>query len=278
MHATIRRTAALGMLLALLLSSGALPQPAAAQTAATRGSISVRVYNCPAGMRPETMVGDFCGDLVTRGFQLVLKTPTGAKLTLADARRDGGVVTWSRLPFGTYTLSETRLPAGHDAYVVNGPTPGPGRIALRRSAPRVDAAVYNFKPAPAPATLTIHIRLCPTGYAGSDFYPDCHGTPAPAGLEFTATGPTTATAATDASGNATFTLAPGTYEVRGGVPGDFARLNLFCAPASAPGTPFPFTPLLGGVRGPNDPTGLRLALAAGDAVVCDWYNTPESQG
>ena len=83
-------------------------------------------------------------------------------------------------------------------------------------------------------------------------------------------------ATTNAKGNTRFELAPGSYGVRG-VPGDFARLNVLCAPASAPGTPFPFTPLLGGIRGPSDLSGVRLALAASDAVVCDWSNHSERQ-
>ncbi len=279
MRTIIWGSSPLPMVLALLLTASLLPAPATAQTAAAaRGTIAVRVYACPAGMRPETMVGDACHDLLTRGYQLALTTPTGARLTLADAARDDGIVTWSNLAFGTYKLKETRLPAGHDVYVVGGPTPGPARITLRRDAPLVDVAVYNFKPDPAKrAALTIHNRLCPAGYAGSNHYRDCHDTPAPAGLEFTAVGATTVRATTDATGNAAFSLAAGTYEVRGGVPGEFATLNLFCAPASAPGTPFPFTLLRGGVRGPNDPTGVRLSLAPGDAVICDWYNTPESQ-
>lgn len=83
--------------------------------------------------------------------------------------------------------------------------------------------------------------------------------------------------ATNVDGNVTFGLEPGRYRVRGGVPGDFASLRVFCAPAAKPATRFPFAYLRGGTRGPNDPTGIRIALDASDAVVCDWFNTPESQ-
>lgn len=263
-----------GLILAIL---GAAPLPAAG-AAAGPGTVAVRVYNCPAGMRPETMVGDVCGNPITSGYALTLTTPTGTRLTLADATTRGGIITWSGLATGAYRLAETTLPAEHDAYVVDRPPAGPRPITLTRSTPKTDIALYNFKPAPTPsATLTIHNRLCPEGYAGGAFYRDCHDTPAPAGLTFAAEGATTTTGATDAAGNVALTLAPGAYTVRGGVPGEFARLTLFCAPAAAPGTRFPFSLLGGGTRGPDDPTGVRLTLAAGDAVICDWYDTPESQ-
>lgn len=127
------------------------------------------------------------------------------------------------------------------------------------------------------ASLTIHNRLCPAGYAGTNAFRDCHGRSAGAGLEFSVRGPQRLTRATGADGNVTFALQPGRYTVRGGVPGEFATLRVFCAPAAKPGTPFPITILRGGTRGPSDPTGIRLALAAGDSVICGWYNTPESQ-
>lgn len=297
MRTTTRRSLFLALIAFLPLLLGAA-RPAVgtahqtATTTAATGEIAVRVYACPPGMRPETMVGDVCGGLLTEGFDLRLTTPAGTTLTLADAARDGGVVVWSGLPYGSFTLAETRLPAGHDVYVIDGPTPGPALIPLDGAAPRYAAAVYNFRPDPSAASLTIHNRLCPEGHGGTNLYRDCHETPTGAGLEFIATpvptgtptaaatdstAPAAVVATTDLAGNATLTLPPGTYDLRGGVPGDFARLALFCAPAAAAGTRFPTTPLLGGVRGPNDPTGARLTLAAGDTVVCDWYNTPESQ-
>lgn len=128
-----------------------------------------------------------------------------------------------------------------------------------------------------PAWLTIHNRICPQGYKGTDLYRDCHQNPAPAGLRFTVRGPVTERDKTDRAGNVDFALQSGRYAVRGGVPGEFATLRVFCAPAAQPGTRYPFTYILGGVRGPNDPTGIRINLGAGDRVICDWYNIPESQ-
>ncbi len=126
------------------------------------------------------------------------------------------------------------------------------------------------------AKLTIHNRLCPRGYTGTNYYRDCHDTPA-VGMEFRLAGAQRAAGTTDGAGNVSFDLLSGRYRVRGGVPGEFATLNVFCAPASAPGTRYPFRYIRDGVRGPNDPSGIRIELGAGDNVICDWYNTPESQ-
>jgi len=94
-------------------------------------------------------------------------------------------------------------------------------------------------------------------------------------LEFSLTGPDDRTASTDDQGNTAFRVAEGRYEVRGGVPGEFARLAVFCAPAASPGVAFPITIVRGGVRGPEAPVGIGIDLGGGDDVVCDWYNTPE---
>ena len=126
------------------------------------------------------------------------------------------------------------------------------------SAPEVDA------------TLTIHNRRCPLEYGGTDFYGACHGNPVPR-MPFGLAGPATREAKTGANGNVTLAnLPPGAYEVWGGPPGDFVRNAMFCAPASAPGTPFPFTQT-GNIE-------IAFDLAAADDVICDWYSVPEYRG
>ena len=120
------------------------------------------------------------------------------------------------------------------------------------------------------ATLTVHLRICPADFTGPDYYGTCHGTAPDTSYDFTVTGPETATAGTDASGNVTFSgLAAGTYDVQGGPPGDVTRLNAYCADADDLSTAVPFT---------DNGSYISLALANGDNVVCDWYITPESQG
>ena len=128
------------------------------------------------------------------------------------------------------------------------------------------------------ATLTIHNRLCPRGYTGTNYYRDCHDRAA-VGMEFTLAGAQRASGTTDSEGNVSFDLLSGAYRVRGGVPGDVATLRVYCSEANTSGgrTPYPFRYIRNGVRGPNDPSGIRIELGAGDNVICDWYNIPESQ-
>lgn len=117
------------------------------------------------------------------------------------------------------------------------------------------------------ATLTIHLRACPAGYEGPDYYGVCHDDPV-AGLLFTLFGSGSIDEAeTFTDGNAVFgNLRPGAYEVRGGTPEDVARGAVVCAPAAAPGTRFQSTR--------TDTAALAIDLAAGDDVVCDWYTVP----
>ncbi len=116
------------------------------------------------------------------------------------------------------------------------------------------------------ATITIHNRICPEGFSGPDYYGTCHDTAPNPGLPFFISGPESASATTDSSGNVTFTgLTPGDYAVSGGVPGEFASVNYFCAGADALTVAYPFTATA---------TGITVALTAGANIICDWYNTP----
>jgi hypothetical protein len=170
--------------------------------------------------------------------------------------------------FKPSTLDRVRLVAG---LAIVFALVGSGALAL-------GAQTVRAQDAGTTAIVEIHNRLCPEGYEGGNYFEDCHETPAPAGMEFFMSGPEEASAATDASGNATFQVTEGTYTLQGGVPGDFARLFVFCAPLENPGVEYDnYIVLGGGVRGPDDPTGAEITLAAGAAVVCDWYNIPESQ-
>ncbi|HEV2108717.1 MAG TPA: hypothetical protein VGR16_10685 [Thermomicrobiales bacterium] len=117
-----------------------------------------------------------------------------------------------------------------------------------------------------PARLTIHNRICPIGFSGPDYYGTCHDTPPDPGLPFTLSGPVLAEGITDPEGNITFAgLTPGDYAVSGGVPGEFATVNYFCASADTPSQAYPFT---------RTATGITVSLPAGADVICDWYNTP----
>ncbi|HEV2108158.1 MAG TPA: hypothetical protein VGR16_07840, partial [Thermomicrobiales bacterium] len=83
-------------------------------------------------------------------------------------------------------------------------------------------------PIPRAATLRIHSRVCPPGFAGTDFGAACHDT-AP-GYEQTLflNGPAYRTATVDESGNAAFNdVPPGDYTLQPGLPESTARLVTF---------------------------------------------------
>lgn len=120
------------------------------------------------------------------------------------------------------------------------------------------------------ARLIIHNRVCPVEYSGTDYFTDCHGNVA-TDQTFVLDGPQTRQGGTGSDGNVSFDgLAAGTYAVSGGPPGDFIlRTAIFCAPASGPGSPFPFTQ--------NDgDAGFTITLAEDDDVICDVYSVPEN--
>ncbi len=123
------------------------------------------------------------------------------------------------------------------------------------------------------ATLTIHHRWCPAGFAGPDYYAACHDFPL-TDWDLSMRGPEHRTGRTGADGNVSFTdLIPGTYQISGGGgPTDFVELDVFCAPAAAPGTKFPSTTEQ--LRGGPGTFLVELDLGAGDDVLCDFYVTP----
>ncbi len=115
------------------------------------------------------------------------------------------------------------------------------------------------------STITIHNRLCPTEYGGDDVFADCHGNPQDSNLEFTIDGPVSDTAATDDEGDITFGDLPGgTYEISGGVPGEFADTFVYCSEDDDQSNV---------LLQSSDPV-VSLELPDDTAVTCDWYNTP----
>ncbi|MFL5759304.1 MAG: hypothetical protein ACJ789_06175 [Thermomicrobiales bacterium] len=117
------------------------------------------------------------------------------------------------------------------------------------------------------SSITIHNRICPTGYTGTAYFADCHGNPQTSHLEFTIDGPMTETFATGDDGNVAFQALPaGTYDISGGVPGEFASTVVYCSANDDPNNQVATT-----MTG----TGYSLELADNSDVICDWYNIPE---
>ncbi|HUG61168.1 MAG TPA: hypothetical protein VMP03_04945, partial [Methylomirabilota bacterium] len=122
------------------------------------------------------------------------------------------------------------------------------------------------------ANLTIHNRVCPVGFTGPDFFNACHDNPV-SGQVFYLDSTDGPQGTTNAAGDVTFAgLAPDSYFVFGGPPGDFIDVTaIFCAPTAAPGAPFPFSQ-------DDGEAGFTIALAGGDDVTCDFYSVPVDQG
>ncbi|MGH2604619.1 MAG: LPXTG cell wall anchor domain-containing protein, partial [Dehalococcoidia bacterium] len=94
----------------------------------------------------------------------------------------------------------------------------------------------------------------------------CHGNPQTSGLEFFIDGPVADSGPTDGAGDVTFGALPaGTYEISGGVPGEFADTFVYCSINEDPNNVIPVT---------GTAIGVSIDVAEGAAVICDWYNIP----
>lgn len=123
-------------------------QPSAAPSADSatgQGSITIQVFACPAGVaRGDSASYDLCTTLAD-GASAVVVTPSGQSLTGVGA---GGVFTFGDLPYGTYSVGLTGLPAGFSGAVA------PGYDTSESSAARVDVSVSADNDAP---TVTVFI-------------------------------------------------------------------------------------------------------------------------
>ena len=134
----------------------------------------------------------------------------------------------------------------------------------------VSAAVDN-------ASIEFHVATCPAGYDGGDYFGDCaaNGTD---DVAFNVTGQNTGH--TD-SATSNVPVSPGfgiavidnlpadTYTMSEEIPGDTVSLWVYCA--DSPG---------GGSRIPTPENGSQefdIELAEGQAVICDWFVTPDQQ-
>jgi hypothetical protein len=109
-------------------------------------------------------------------------------------------------------------------------------------------------------TIEVHARMCDAIPADGDWFGACHDDIA-VDVYFDAIETTTGEnffGRTDANGNLVFNLPPGTWQLSG-PPGDFLKATVvYCS------------------TGPNTPEVAHpVTLAAGDAVICDYYFVPD---
>jgi hypothetical protein len=127
------------------------------------------------------------------------------------------------------------------------------------------------------ASIEFHVATCPAGYDGSDFFGDCsdNGTD---DVTFSVEGLNTGysdSATSNVPVNPGFGIAvinnlpADVFTMSEDVPGDFVSLWVYCA--DSPG---------GGERIPTPENGSQqydIELAEGQAVICDWFITPDQQ-
>ena len=119
-----------------------------------------------------------------------------------------------------------------------------------------------------PASITVHQRLCGEDYAGGSPFDECHDVLVGDSYEFTIDGPVVEVAPTDeATGNVTFDDLPaGTYELFGGVPGEFVEKEIYCSDiSSGEAVALAVT---------ETANGVEFEVVAGAEIVCDVYEHP----
>jgi hypothetical protein len=117
------------------------------------------------------------------------------------------------------------------------------------------------------ASLVVQALSCPVAYEGTDYAADCTEPLADIAFDLSAASGSSGQATTGADGTVTFVdLAPDTYTLTGGVPGEFANQVVQCA-ADAGSVP--------SSRSQTEAPGATLTLDDGDAVTCRWFVIPE---
>jgi hypothetical protein len=129
------------------------PTPTATATATPTpeptGSLTIRVLTCPAGMTEDDLVPDQC-DPITRDFNFqVTSNQLDEPLTIGDATRlSKERFRWSDLPYGTYVLTEVRLPKGYATFFIRGSAERGYRITIGEDDADVTIRIYTFRPEP----------------------------------------------------------------------------------------------------------------------------------
>jgi hypothetical protein len=226
-------------------------------------------FASPGGTRDLDLVHEALD--VDESVDLELESYAAPSLLLVTAG------TLELVPAGNPEATPVRLPAGQGAGLGGNVTV---RAADGAEATFVTAIVGpevpidlaqrttpTATPAPEPASLVVQALLCPVAYEGTNYAADCVEPLADIAFDLSATGGSSGQATTGIDGTVTFVdLAPDTYTLSGGVPGEFATQVVQCAAdaGSVPSSP-----------AQTATPGATLTLDDGDAVTCRWYVIPE---
>ncbi|MBW3633017.1 MAG: hypothetical protein KY456_08305 [Chloroflexi bacterium] len=242
----------------------------------SEGIVTIHKLRCPAGYEGTTPYQD-CHDNRFQGVTFTALGPEGyvrEETTGAD-----GVIVFDGITVaGTVNLAE-ELPSDIASFRVYCSNDQGNRVPSDRAdtaaGPGVrlyvglgDRIICDWYDIPAVqqganASVTIHKRLCPTGYGGPDYYETCHGNPQE-GIAFALDGLRTTTGE---NGNAVFfDLQAGMYTiVEETLPGDAVDFRTYCSVGGVTSREAEYSEVSGGIE---------LTVPQGATITCDWYNIP----
>jgi hypothetical protein len=253
------------------------------------GTLTITMFTCPAGYDGESASrGDFEKDCdnATQGVKFYV-TEQGAVEPHESGTTDAnGQISFDKFNPNTYQISESVSGKSSMPYAfcssnsVNGGAPfqldtsdGTGYLKFDGSGQQFTCEWYNV-PAPqkADAKITLHKKLCPDGYGGSNYINDCTQPVSNVTFNATGAGDYQVNATTGPEGIAWFQgLVRGTYTVTELPPSgiDVAVYVVGCSDANGP-VNFSY----------DDSTGLRINLkvATSQQIDCNWYNIPPKKG
>jgi hypothetical protein len=265
------------MALMLAFFGSFAPAPATAQSG--MGSLEIHSRFCPPNYAGSDLFGDCHDNPGIQGIQFGISSANGR--SGSGTPNTEGNLTFGNMPAGEYRITSTAptskqlKPAvycstGDGATATQAPTTMDYQAAATINLSAGQSLICDWYTIPTAdyntthSNLTIHNRFCPIGYAGSNFFQDCHDDVGVAFISYTMNGPENAMAMLDV-GDATFTwLTPGLYNLSSDLS---LPARMICSAFDHAGSPFMDVSVPSG--GP-----VALELNPGRDIVCDWFVFP----
>ncbi len=248
------------------------------------GSIEIHKAVCPAGYEPNPEIFNDCHGNGLEGVTFTVVGPDGfedSAVTAIENAPGPGIVRFTDLPAGTYTISEDvpdhdttiyvycSLAEAEDVVDFSYNEDGSIDLPLDEG---VDVICdwYNIPIDLSGDSASLFIRklICPPGTT-ENFFETCFDNRLE-DITFEIDGPDgfADTGVTNADGEVSFDSLPaGVYQISEDIPGDVNDIFVYCA-------------IVNGDRIPVDETsegGIEITIPAGQSVACDWYNIPVQQ-